>query len=223
VTRGLSCGVETRADISCGACVVPRPCAAPDGILVDGVVLCAQAGNASPLARCPVILSSFDAGGLLIGAPIDAMTDGAGLYATCVPCSVGLARVEATASCCGLSQAIDATNCPATLSLPPMTCRDCAPCPAGYTRVQGRVRCRGGGVVPDCGVRLSVRPCGGQELLIDVQADRLGNFRACVPCPCAGTTLRATSTCCPATRAVNVDRCGPITPIPTLTCPEPCR
>jgi hypothetical protein len=223
VMRNLACGIPTRADISCGACVVPRPCPAPAAMLVDGVVLCAQAGNPSPLARCPVSLRILDAGGLPLGLPTDATTDGGGRFAACVPCALGLASVEATASCCSAREIVDATGCPEALSVPTLACSDCAPCPAGTTRVQGRVRCRGGGVVPDCGVRLSLQPCGEPELLLDVATDRLGNFRACVPCPCAGTTIRATSTCCAATRAILVDRCGPITPIPTLTCPSPCN
>jgi hypothetical protein len=209
-------------DVDCGACVAPRPCPGPPATQVSGAVLCAQGNDQTPLASCVVILQALDGSGNPLPSVATALTDGAGQYRACLPCPNGIASIRATAQCCNVSSQAPALGCPETLSLGVMLCNNCSPCPAGSTRLQGQIHCRGGGPVANCAIRVVVTTCG-QVLVFDAQADGNGKYRLCIPCPCNDTDIRVTALCCNASRSFHVDRCGPITPLPTLYCPSPCR
>jgi hypothetical protein len=233
VAEALCCGeVRTladptcagvRQDFECGSCdSILGHCPGPPAVRASGVVRCVQSSGDTPLAGCTVTLTGEPAGG---GPPVvaTAVTDGAGRYEACLDCvdGAGLTSLTATSACCGTSVTDPVDGCPAAQELPPLDCRDCSPCPVGFTRLQGRVHCRGGGPVEGCAVRVLIDTCDGPEILL-LTTDSEGKYRACVPCPCEGSVLRVTAGCCGATRAVPIDACGPITPVPTLTCPVPC-
>jgi hypothetical protein len=214
---------RTRADLDCGACVPPRPCPSPPGVEASGLLRCVQAGIATPIGGCPIVLTARDAAGMPL-PPVTTVTNADGLYVECVPCGPsGLSSIEAQATCCDASTTTPVVDCPETAVLEPLLCSDCTPCPPGYTRLQGRVRCRGGGVVPDCGIVIVLETCAGGVQVYTATTDRQGRYRACVPCACPGTVIRVIATCCDGTRTVPVDDCGPITPVPTLFCRTPCR
>jgi hypothetical protein len=176
-----------------------------------------------PLSGCDVEVTTLDATHGDLGTRV-VTTDGDGRYALCVTCGFsGRTTVTSHAACCDVTSSTTFVNCPdTTVALDPLTCTDCSPCPAGMTRVEGRVRCRGGGTVPGCDLVIAVETCSG-ERLFRVTTDSEGKYRLCVPCPCPGGTVRVSAECCRASRTVTVDDCGPVTPIPTLFCPEPCR
>jgi len=210
-----------RQDIDCGGCVAPRPCPAPPlAMAVEGALACRQ--NGAALAGTVVTLEPLDAAGNALPGVLSALTDGAGRYRACVPCPQGIASIRASAQGCGVSSEAPAIGCPEMLSLGVMECDACSPCPQGSTRLQGQVHCRGGGPVASCALRVVVTTCD-ETLVLDATTDAQGKYRLCVPCPCDDTDVRVTALCCNASRVTHVDRCGPITPVPTLYCPSPCR
>jgi len=213
--------LPVRQDIDCGACVPPRPCPGPPlATAAHGALICAQ--NGAPLAGAVVILQALDAVGDPLPGVATAVTDGTGQYRACVPCPNGIASIRATSQACNVSSEARAVGCPETVSLGVMECDRCSPCPQGSTRLQGTVHCRGGGPVANCPVRIVVETCG-QRMVFEAQADRNGKYRACIPCPCDASDIRVTALCCNASRAIHVERCGPILAVPTLYCPSPCR
>lgn len=212
-----------RVDLHCGDCQPARPCAGPESVQVTGLVHCAQPGGPVPIGGCDVALRGLDAAGNEVSSATTA-TIGSGQYGACLSCAGGsLALIEATAGCCGAQVLEPVVGCPPTQTLSDLECTNCSPCPPGMTRIQGRVRCRGGGVVPACPLRIFVPQCAGPELVFEAFTDDQGNYRLCVPCPCPGGVVRVTTYCCPATRAVQADSCGPIFPVPTIFCDTPCR
>jgi hypothetical protein len=215
---------DLRVDLDCGACIPVRPCPPPPAVEAHGVLLCdtGTGSTPTPLAGCPVVLTAIAADGSSL-SPVTTVTQGDGSYVACVPCSPdGLSAIQAQATCCTASSTTPVTGCPETATLEPLRCTDCSPCPPGMTRLQGRVRCRGGGPVADCDVLVVVETCAGPRTF-QSRTDSEGKYRLCVPCPCDGGDIRVVATCCGATRVVESDSCGPVTPVPTLFCPVPCR
>jgi len=215
----IACPPVTQ-DIDCGACALPPPCPRPGATAVHGALICRQ--NGAPFASAVITLQALDAGGNPLPDVTTALTDGAGQYHACVPCPNDIASIRATAHGCGASSGAPALGCPETLSLGVMECDGCSPCPRGSTRLQGRIHCRAGGPVAGCALRVVVTTCD-ETLVVEVMTDVEGRYRLCIPCPCDDTDVRVTALCCNASRAVHVDRCGPILAVPTLVCPSPCR